>query len=593
MQNQFTRRLEKHKVILKRGNLLFNAIGYIKLLLVLLLGVSIYLAISKGFPPLFIVASAAELLALIVVWIYHNTIHEKINYSNGMVAISEQYLSRISGEWISFEDIGEEFIDETHPYVCDLDMIGQKSFFQFLNTTHAWHGRQAFANDLIKPHYSSEELRKRQEAISELSKDIDFANHMEYYFSKIGVDNTAQQLVDGLKDKKTFIKSKPVKLMLTYAPVLVFIYIAVILVFQLKGLYIAGVILVLIQLIVWVIGMSKTQKYLRTISSLPYKLNSYSVVIDILKSRELHSEKLKQIKAQLGTSDLSAAQAIKELGKISDKVNVRHNGIIYFILNVLLLWDYECAIMYEDWKTKYAPLAENWFLALGEFESLLCFSSLPNVCSHTCLPDIINGKAIEAQEMGHPLICNDIRINNNVTCNNSIFIISGSNMSGKTTFLRTIGINLILGRAGSYVCAKQMNFSLMDVITSMRISDNLNEGISTFYAELKRIKAIIELAEKEPNMIFLIDEIFRGTNSIDRLSGAKTVLSKLNELGVIGMITTHDLDLCELASQHTKIKNYSFSEYYKENEICFDYKLKLGKSNTTNAKYLMKMVGIL
>lgn len=593
MQNKFNRRIERQKALLKKESLLFNVIGYIKLLLILLFGVLAYFTFAKNFPSLLFVVSMVELIILIIVWIYHSKLHEKIEFSNGIISINERHLDRISGKWVSFEDIGEEFIDTTHPYACDLDIVGQKSLFQFLNTTHTWYGRQAFGNDLLQPCYSNEELLKRQEAIAELSKDIDFANYIEYQFTKVGVDSTAQELVNELKDEKLFIKSKSIKFILTYIPTLIFVFIAAISIFQLKDLYMIGAILVFMQLLAWIAGMPKTWKYLHTISHLPYKLNSYSVVIEILKGREFHSEKLKQIQTELGTSDLSAAHAIKNLSKISDKVNVRHNGIIYFILNVLMLWDYECAVLYEEWKIKYANSAEKWFLALGEIESLLCFSNFMNICNHACLPVITNCKTIEAQEMGHPLIHNDIRVNNNIICNDNIFIISGSNMSGKTTFLRTVGVNLVLGRTGSFVCAKQMIFPPIDITTSMRISDNLNEGISTFYAELKRIKDIIEFAKNKRNMIFLIDEIFRGTNSIDRLSGAKTVLTKLNDLDVMGMITTHDLDLCELASHHIRIKNYNFSEYYKNSEICFDYKMKMGKSNTTNAKFLMEMIGIL
>jgi DNA mismatch repair ATPase MutS len=200
---------------------------------------------------------------------------------------------------------------------------------------------------------------------------------------------------------------------------------------------------------------------------------------------------------------------------------------------------------------------------------------------------------MEAQELGHPLIPNDMRVNNDTACKNNIFIISGSNMSGKTTFLRTVGINLVLAHAGSFVCAKQMSFYVTQIMTSMRIVDDLNEGISTFYAEIKRIKGIIELAGKELGMFFLIDEIFRGTNSVDRLNGAKTVLSKLDKIGALGIITTHDLDLCEMVNSYSRIKNFSFSEDYRNNQIYFDYKLKVGKSTTTNAKYLMEMVGIM
>ncbi len=250
--------------------------------------------------------------------------------------------------------------------------------------------------------------------------------------------------------------------------------------------------------------------------------------------------------------------------------------------------------MLDEWKRKYADISEQWFLALGDLESLMSFANLARVCNNITLPIVLSkNKAIQANKMGQPLLTNDNRINNDIAFNNSIFIISGSNMSGKTTFMRTVGINLVLAQCGSFVCAEQMSFSPMKIMTSMRIADDLNEGISTFYAELNRIKGIIELASKQSDMLFLIDEIFRGTNSVDRLSGAKAVISKLNDSGVVGIITTHDLELCELTSQFMRIKNFSFSEYYQDKKIHFDYKIKMGKSCTTNAKYLMELVGII
>jgi len=569
--------------------MIFNVLGYVKLFLALLIGILIYHIFTKGFPLELIISCAAAFIILVIFWIYHNRLHDNINYSKGIISICNRQIDRITGKWTAFEDTGVEFVDAEHAYACDLDIIGPKSLFQFLNTTHTWHGRQTFANDLLRPAYGRRELEERQEAISELSNDIDFASKIQYHLSQIGVDSSAVKLVEELKDKKPFSKHKAVKILLNYAPVLNFIFIAGIIVFQQKSLYLSGAIIALIQAIIWIVGMPRTQKYLGVMAHLPYKLSAYSTVIEILTGKDFTSEKLKRINAQLNV----ASQAIKDLGKIADKISAKHNGIIYFIVNVFLLWDYECAFLLEEWKSKYSHLAEQWFTAVGEFESLLCFSHLPNACDNTCLPVISEkGNVIETRGMGHPLLPNEIRINNDLQFNKNIFIISGSNMSGKTTFLRTVGINLVLARSGGFVCAQQMTCSPFDIMTSMRIADDLNEGVSTFYAELKRIKGIIDFAHKKPNMIFLIDEIFRGTNSVDRLTGAKTVISKLNVLGVTGMISTHDLELCELAHIYGRIKNYSFSEHYKDNGIHFDYKMKPGKSKTTNAKYLMEMVGI-
>lgn len=593
MQKKYIDYIAKEKIYLQKKNSTFNKVGYSKLLLILFLGISLYFTFTKDFLSELILLDTAILFVYIALSMYHDKLHEKINYANKIVDINMRNLDRITGKWSAFKDIGEEFTDREHAYSSDLDIVGKKSLFQLLNITNTWHGRQAFANDLLHPVYTNDERIKRQEAILELSKEFEFSNRIQYYSSKIGADSSTLKLVDELKDKKIFIKSKILKVLFMYIPIVTLLFIISIIAFQVKILYLAGTILIFLQIIFWGVGMTNIQKYLGTITHLPYRLSAYSITIDVLKRKKFTSEKLQQIQKRLDASDLSAAKAMDDLKKISTRVNVRHNGIVYFALNIFFLWDYRCAFMLQDWKEKYAHLSENWFLALGEFESLLSFSNLANICDNTCIPTIApTDKTLEAIDLGHPLLCNEARINNNISLDNNIFIISGSNMSGKTTFLRTVGINLILARAGSFVCAKQMHFSPMKVFTSMRISDDLNEGVSTFYAELKRIKFIIDFAKSEQNMIFLIDEIFRGTNSIDRLSGAKAVISKLNECSVVGMISTHDLELCELANENTSIKNYSFSEYYEANKIFFDYKIKQGKSNTTNAKFLMEMVGI-
>lgn len=594
MDNRFTQFIKEHEASLKKHNVLFNFVGYVKLGFFLILIVSGYSTFTKGFSLFLIGISLGIFFLFIGFWVYQDKLKEKIDYLSGMIAINNRHLDRISGKWDSFSDIGEEFIDSEHPYGCDLDIVGKKSLFQFLNRTHTWYGRQAFAKDLLHPSYTKNELQKRQEAVFELSKDIEFTNQMEYYFSKIGYSPSAPDLVSNLKDSKPFTTNNILKFILLWTPAITVLLIAFMLIFQLKNLYLTGATLAMIQALLWALGFPKTQNYLGAILDTSYKLAPYSTVIEMLKSKNFHSEKLKEIQSQLGASETSAAQAIKDLNKILTKISVRSNLIIYFVLNVFLLWDYQCAFMLETWKAKYAHLSEKWFLALGEFESLMSFSTLGNVCSNICMPIISDkSKIIEAKDLGHPLLPNEARVNNDFNLHDNIFIISGSNMSGKTTFLRTVGINLVLAQAGSFVCAKEMAFSPLKIMTSMRIVDDLNEGISTFYAELKRIKTIIDTAKNDSNMIFLIDEIFRGTNSVDRLIGAKTVIAQLNTLNVAGLITTHDLELCQLENIYPRIQNYNFSEYYRDNAIYFDYKIKPGKSNTTNAKYLMKMIGII
>ena len=285
-------------------------------------------------------------------------------------------------------------------------------------------------------------------------------------------------------------------------------------------------------------------------------------------------------------------EAIKELDKITEIINIRSGGIANLLLNVLFLWDYQCIFLLEKWKNKYGKKVKSWIEGIGEIESLISFSVLNNINSHITFPKIVDGKSgIIAEELGHPLINMEDRVDNDIKIDNEIFIITGSNMSGKTTFLRTIGINLVLAYNGAGVCAKSMELTLLDLITSMRIVDDLKGGISTFYAEILRIKRIIDMVETQDNMIFLIDEIFTGTNSVDRILGAKNVIGNLNKDNIIGMITTHDLELCALDSRK-RIRNFYFEDKYDGKTIKFDYKIKSGKSTSTNAKNLMNLAGI-
>jgi len=594
LEEKFNKQIAINEIFLRKYSAVFSVIGYIKLAAAALLAVSGYFTFAKGFSGLFFMFDAALIFVSVLLWIYHAKIHGKVNYYEGIITINKQYLARISGEWTAFPDTGSEFADTEHPYACDLDIVGGKSLFQLLNVTNTWHGRQAFSNDLLSQNYDTGELLLRQEAIEELSGDIAFSNEMQYCASKIGVSDAVLKLIGELKNNRTFIKSKFVYYLLTILPVITVVTICGMFIFQLKYLNIAGAVLVFVQILIWILGMMKTFKFMGSIAKVSYKLEHYSFVFEMLQNRDFKSKKLIRLKEQLVTSNLSATKAIKQLDKITSRISAKNNGLLYVFLNVFLLWDYGCCFMLQAWKEKYAPLAEEWFLAFGEFESLLSFSNLPNVCSSVCIPVIVeDDKIIEAADIGHPLINNSIRVNNNLSVNNNIFIISGSNMSGKTTFLRTVGINLVLANAGSFVCAQNMTLSRFKIMTSMRVADDLNEGISTFYAELKKIKGIIDFANSNNNLIFLIDEIFKGTNSVDRFYGAKTVISKLDRLGVMGFITTHDLELCDLENQHIRIKNFSFSEHYENNQILFDYKITAGKSNTTNAKYLMEMIGIL
>lgn len=273
-------------------------------------------------------------------------------------------------------------------------------------------------------------------------------------------------------------------------------------------------------------------------------------------------------------------------------ISIRSNGILYILFNIVFLWDYQSSFALENWKAKFGSNVETWLSSIGEIESLTSLTVPLQIENGLSFPKIDSSKfTINAKAIGHPLIKKEERVYNDISIEDKILIITGSNMSGKTTFLRTLGINMVLTNAGAPVFSSELSLPIMDIYTSMRITDDLKNKISTFYGELLRIKEILDYGKVHKNTFFLIDEIFRGTNSKDRIYGARNVLLNLNKNGLMGAITTHDLEICELDNDK-RIVNYNFSEKYVDGLIDFDYKIKPGKSTTTNAKHLMKTVGI-
>lgn len=592
MTDTFRKTIARETEILKAAKSRFNLLGYIRLALLVLFIACLYFMITRWDLTLYKVEAAILLVVHIIAGAYHSRLDDGVKKSAAIIDINKRNLDRVEGRWTEFKDTGEEFKDPEHPYCNDLDIVGKKSLFQYLNVSHTWHGRKAFSQDLLHASYTGKEIKARQEAANELASDSSFADELEYRFAKIGSDRAAPALVTALQDSRPLTRHTALRALLMFGPLALLVLVALVVLLRLEQLYLLSACLYAVQALIWIFGLPVTGKYLDSISRLPFKLECYGEVLAFVSEAPFKSERLRKVSLDLTASDVSATQAIAELAKIADKMSARNNFIIYFILNTLFLWDFSCALRFEDWKKQYSPHCEGWFLCLGELESLSCLATFRRVCDHTCFPEFSHPRHLQAQELGHPLIPNAVRVNNPLGLSGDIVIISGSNMSGKTTYLRTVGINVVLARAGAPVCAKSMVFSDLHIVTSMRIADDLGEGISTFYAELTRIKAILDAAQSDRSTLFLIDEIFRGTNSVDRLSGAQTVIKKLSELHVSGMITTHDLELCDMAAGASCIRNYSFAEYYKDGQICFDYKMRPGKSKTTNAKYLMELLGI-
>ena len=593
MEEKFKERIDQYKVLWEYENKIYSRIANLRLIVLLASLYMTYLLVKMQGHLMVFAVDIVFYSSFIYLVYRHQKIKEKLDYYESMKLINEKYVKRMNEEWHSFPDTGEELLDEAHPYALDLDILGERSLFQKINTTHTWYGRKKLASVLLAPDFTEEAIVERQKAIKELMQDLDFCQKVEGATAKRKkAMNNPEKLLNYAKAEGDFLKGKGWRRVATILPWVIIALLAVGYVAHIHLLITGTLILMFISYGFQFFHAPRIGEVKGMLGTIIYELNEYVYILEVLKEKEFISPYLKELSNVLFKDQVNALDALKKLEKISSKANVTTQPIVAIPLDAILLWDLKIVFALEDWRKTYGQQVEHYLETIGEIESLISLSVLGHVEEKVSFPLVeAEGRFITGKQVGHPLIKQTVRVCNDVNMDQEIFVITGSNMSGKTTFLRTIGINLVLAYAGAPVLADQLACSMMKIYTSMRIRDDLTHGISTFYAELTRIKQIIEAAKEYTQMLFLIDEIFRGTNSNDRILGATSVVKALDSLGTIGAITTHDMELCQL-NNTIDVTNYHFSETYQEDTIQFDYSIKAGPSTTTNAKYLMKMVGI-
>ncbi len=539
------------------------------------------------------VLSGCAVFAAAVLW--HNDLYRKRDRLQKVLKINEMGLKRCSGEWDEFRDSGEEFIDHDHAFSWDLDMFGKHSVYQWLCTCHTFYGRAFFAKSLQEQIISVDNVLKKQSAIQELSGLLDWRQELEVYglTAKTG-DNPEPFLTWSEKKTSTF------KYIITPFLLRIFPYLS--LMVGITGLLLNGTLLFFalmysIQLMIWGLTYTKTANSIRAFEKNGSLLLSYSHLIKTIENQKFSSELLVNSKKDLITGkDIKASKILKDISKVINSAEVRSSAMALMLANAVWLWDARCAIKADKIKLRFGSYFRRWIEVIGTFETLASLSIVRFEHPQWAFPIISKDKSgIEARQMGHPLLKETICVKNDLDLlqGGSVAIITGSNMSGKSTFLRSIGVNLVLAYSGSPVCASYFYCSPLQIHSSMRINDDLSSKVSTFYAELLRIKKIVEAVKSDVPVLFLLDELFRGTNSQDRHDGAVAVLNALSNQMSIGIISTHDMALCNLSeSDKTKFLNYHFEEHYQDHIITFDYKIKCGPSMTRNAMFLIRMIGI-
>lgn len=562
---------------------------------------------------------SAELVLFIAGFIYLSIIQNRFiknkNYSQAMLQINTMCLKRAKGLWTSFSDTGEEFENHDHSYTYDLDLFGKGSLFQMINMTTTYSGRQSLAGMFLKPLDKTEDIVRRQEAVRELSRKLTFRHRL---YSNVLMTNSninlthdekggkkhTRALLDTIdkldevfewsKAENGLYSSFRFKFLITALP-LATLLLLVLAIMKIVPFYfpVAGF---AIQFFMLGYRINFRNKSFELVEKYSGTLKVFSSVLKQFEAEKFEGRYISELKELLkGGTDKTAWKQIEKLSKLWELIANRYN-FLYTVINTATLWDFHCLAALEKWKKASGRYVEKWFGIIGEIEALCSMSVMCHDNPDFIMPQVsVDTKAgITAREMGHPMLVTDRKCNDiSIDANKPILLITGSNMSGKSTFLRTVGLNLILSYIGLPVCAKSFSCPILKIYACMRTSDNLGQSVSSFYAELLRVKMVVEAVDRNERVFFLLDEIFKGTNSADRHMGAKMLIGQLDRKGSWGMVSTHDLELADMeAESGGRIRNYHFKEYYQNNKIYFDYQLQKGISDTRNAVYLMKMAGV-
>lgn len=520
----------------------------------------------------------------------------KSNFLKNRRLVFQRELQLLNKNFEGLEE-GKEFVIPGHNYSHDLDVFGFKSLFQILNRTSTFKGKRQLGKWLNSPLTSPKKIIRKQNAVKELSAKENWCYELVAFGKSSNDKVETQEIIDDwLKDKPVFNFSfiKWIGILLPIATLTA------------GTLAFLDIIETTSFTVAFFIQLGLSARYASRISKIQGRLGSrfaiienYIKIVQSIENETFNSEYLKNLQHEFKNEKLSysVSKSLNQLKKLLDKLDARLNIYLAILLNGLFLWDINIAFQVEAWKKNHKKNLINWMNAVGEFDALISLSLFAANHSKYTFPRVKeHGKDLICESIGHPLIEDDKLVTNNYSIlgDGKIDLLTGANMAGKSTFLRTIGVNLILARIGATVCAKEFTFFPFKLFSSLRTVDSLKDNESFFYAELKRLKQLINLYNEGEQFFFLLDEILKGTNSADQHKGSVGLIENLLSLKGTGVIATHDIELSNLEKQYPKsMRNICFEIEIINNQLKFDYKVKPGFCKTMNASFLMESMGII
>lgn len=565
-------------------------IGSVRLIIFIASCIAIYY--YWGQTSVVLVNASIGIIAFLVLMQYHNSLYKKKHYSDEQIKYAKDELKAIDYDFSAFDN-GADKIDAEHSFSLDLDIFGKRSFFQSLNRTVTSFGKDKLADTLIHPFEQKENILLQQDAIRELSSNPELLAH----FRAIGQMTEMDKL--NTRDFSQSFSKVPLlanslfwKSMLYIVPLIHIISAILIYTDIMPGGYYS--IVYIATLIITGIPLGKVSLIMDTFDSKSKVLGTYSDLMTIIEQETFNSPRLKSLQAEL-SGITSASKSIKRLQSFYNNLTVSKTFPVALIFNPYLVWAVRYSIKVEDWTEANKNNIGKWFGALAEFDALMSFSVFAFNHPDYTYPTPADQFIFEGQALGHPMIHRDVCVRNDVNISKSPFflVITGANMAGKSTYLRTIGINHTLACAGAPVCAEQLTFYPGRLVTNLRTADSLADNESYFFAELKRLKMIIDRLQSGEELFIILDEILKGTNSEDKQKGSLALMKQLIALNGNGIIATHDLVLGNLESEYpNNVKDYRFEADITDDNLTFSYKIREGVAQNMNACFLMKKMGI-
>lgn len=518
----------------------------------------------------------------------HNAFMRKYEYLKAIASVNRSEALRLGNDLKGFEE-GAHYNTPNHPYASDLDIFGRYSVFQLLNRTTTPQGEQTLAAWLRTP-ADKDTVESRQEAVKELAGKTEWRQAFEatgkMNLSKkegnLSLPNAEQPLTPISSWQKVWAAAAVVFSL----PMYFLVFTAAI------SWHWIAVPLILNSFFLLALARSLSEDYKR-LTGMARHLSVFVDLFEIIEKEVFESEALKRQKAELLSGSKSASEAFSSLSAIVNRFDNRSN-MFYQLLNAFVLMDFWLVLAAQRWFSSHGHLISAWLAANANMETFNSLSGFAFANPAYCFPAVeASAFRLEARNLGHPLIGEKERVTNDFEVSGkALLLITGSNMSGKSTFLRTVGVNVVLGLAGAPVCATSMSLSFFQLFTSMRTHDALEESVSSFYAELRRIRQLLDLLETKVPVLYMLDEVLKGTNSDDRHKGTEALVHQLLKKNAAGFISTHDLSLSYLGERLPQVTNYSFNNFIEGDELIFDYKLTEGPCRSFNASQLMKNMGI-